>query len=218
MEAKSELTTTQEKVLDFLKGFVRERGYPPTLREIAYHFGLKGPKAPQKTLTLLEKKGYIRRTPGGSRTVEILNPETGRHSGLPYETSLIGQTIAVPIIGRVTAGEPVLALENIEGYIHFDRTFVSSKNVFLLRVQGDSMINAHIQDGDFALVKPQSAADNGEIVVALIEDEATIKRIFQKRDLVRLEPANPTMEPIVVQRGEKKVTIVGKVIGIFRKL
>ena len=98
MEAKSELTTTQEKVLDFLKGFVRERGYPPTLREIAYHFGLKGPKAPQKTLTLLEKKGYIRRTPGGSRTVEILNPETGRHSGLPYETSLIGQTIAVPII------------------------------------------------------------------------------------------------------------------------
>ena len=111
-----------------------------------------------------------------------------------------------------------MAIENIEGYVHLDRTFVSSKNVFLLRVQGDSMIEAHIQDGDFALVKPQSSAENGEIVVALIEDEATIKRIFQKRDLVRLEPANSAMEPIVVQKGEKKVSIVGKVVGIFRKL
>ena len=241
MADKMELTTSQGKVLDFLKNFLGERGYPPTLMEIASHFGLKGPKGPQKTLTILEKKGYIRRTPGGSRTVEILNRETGNHGGLPYQTGLLRNqgvqdsergfayetkfdefptdaTFAVPIIGRVRAGEPVLALGNIEGYIHLDRTFVSSKNVFLLRVQGDSMIEAHIQDGDFALVKPQSNAENGEIVVALIEDEATIKRIFQKRDLVRLEPANPTMEPIVVQKGEKKVTIVGKVIGIFRKL
>jgi repressor LexA len=232
MADKCELTTSQGKVLDFLKNFLGERGYPPTLREIASHFGLKGPKGPQKTLTILEKKGYIRRTPGGSRTVEILKPQTGRPGGLPYEmggqrgvssdTDFIESasvpTFPIPIVGRVTAGEPILALENIEGYIHLDRTFVSSQNVFLLRVQGDSMIEAHIQDGDFALVKPQSNAENGEIVVALIEDEATIKRIFQKRNLVRLEPANPTMEPIVVQKGEKKVTIVGKVIGIFRKL
>lgn len=230
MADKNDLTTTQVNVLNFLKSFVGERGYPPTLREIASHFGLKGPRAPQKTITILEKKGYLRRTPGGSRTIEILEPRVGR----PRDPSsgktgrritddsdhgrVILQTIAVPIIGRVRAGEPVLALENIEGYLHLDRTFVSSKNVFLLRVQGDSMIEAHIQDGDFALVKPQPTAENGEIVVALIEDEATIKKIFQKRDLVRLEPSNPTMEPIVVQKGEKKVTIVGKVIGIFRKL
>ena len=116
------------------------------------------------------------------------------------------------------AGEPILAIENIEGYINLDRSLVSSGDVFLLRVQGDSMIDAHIQDGDFALVKPQPNAENGEIVVALIEDEATIKRIFMKRDLIRLEPANPKMEPIIVKKGEKKVTIVGKVVGIFRKL
>ena len=208
MVEKSKLTTTQENVLIFLKNFVEERGYPPTLREIASHFGLKGPKAPQKTLNILERKGYLRKTPGESRAIEILTPH-------PIHASEI---VSIPIVGRVRAGEPILAIENIEGYIHLDRSFVSSKNVFLLRVQGDSMIEAHIQDGDFALVKPQSNAENGEIVVALIEDEATIKKIFQKRDLIRLEPAHPTMAPIVVRRGEKKVTIVGKVVGIFRKL
>ena len=222
MAENSKLTTTQENVLKFLENFIGERGYPPTLREIASHFGLRGPKAPQKTLHILERKGYIRRTPGGSRTIELLGLEIGSSRALSYEKrfgeSATSATFRIPIVGRVTAGEPILAIENIEGYIHLDRTFVSSKNVFLLRVQGDSMIEAHIQDGDFALVKPQSSVENGEIVVALIEDEATIKRIFQKRDLVRLEPANPTMEPIVVQKGEKKVSIVGKVVGIFRKL
>ncbi|OGP92349.1 MAG: repressor LexA [Deltaproteobacteria bacterium RBG_16_48_10] len=205
---KTKLTTTQEKVFNFLKNFIGDRGYPPTLREIASHYGLKGPRAPQKTLNILERKGYIRRTPGGSRTIEIL--------GSPL--TKMRDVLSVPIVGRVTAGEPILAIENIEGYIHLDRSLVSSNNVFLLRVQGDSMIEAHIQDGDFALVKPQATAEDGEIVVALIEDEATIKRIFQKRDLIRLEPANPAMEPIVVRKGGEKVTIVGKVVGIFRKL
>jgi len=201
------LTSSQKKLLDFLKDFIRKKGFPPTLREIASHFGLKGPKAPQKTLSILERKGYIKKVPGESRAIEVLG-----------SLQALGQTISLPIVGRVRAGEPILALENIEGYINFDRSMVSSEDVFLLRVQGDSMIEAHIQDGDFALVKPQRDADNGEIVVALIEDEATIKRIFKKRDLIRLEPANPKMEPIVVRKGEKKVAIVGKVIGIFRKL
>ncbi len=201
------LTLTQENVLNFLKNFLRDKGFPPTLREIASHFELQGPKGPQKTLNILEKKGYLRRTPGFSRGIEIL--------GYPAPKT---QTLTVPIIGRVTAGEPILAVENIEGYIHFDRNLVSSEDVFLLRVQGDSMIEAHIQDGDFALVKPQKDAENGEIVVALIDDEATIKRIFKKRDLIHLEPANPNMEPIVVKKGEKRVTVVGKVIGIFRKI
>jgi len=240
---REKLTQTQEKALTFLRNFLLEKGFPPTLREIASHFGLKGPKAPQKTLHILERKGYIRKTPGGSRAIEILKPRIGRRSGLPYPKGFVGSgtvptqlgrhsglpykinvgttfvpTISLPIVGRVTAGDPILAIENIEGYVNFDRNLVSSEDVFLLRVKGESMIDAHIQDGDFALVKPQKDAENGEIIVALIDDEATIKRIFKKRDLIRLEPANPTMEPIVIKKGEKKVTIVGKVIGIFRKM
>jgi repressor LexA len=208
LESRNELTPTQEKVFEFLKDFLREKGFPPTLREIASHFGLKGPKGPQKTLNILERKGYIRKFPGGSRAIEILS----------YPQFSLTHILSVPIVGRVRAGEPILAIENIEGYINLDRSLVSSGDVFLLRVQGDSMIEAHIQDGDFALVKPQPNAENGEIVVALIEDEATIKRIFMKRDLIRLEPANPKIEPIIVKKGEKKVTIVGKVVGIFRKI
>ncbi len=208
MKNRKELSSTQGKVLTFLKDYLREKGYPPTLREIASYFGLKGPRAPQKTLSILERKGYLRKIPGGSRAIEILvnPPRTAR------------EILTLPIVGNVRAGEPILAVENIEGYINLDRTLVSSENAFLLRVKGDSMIDAHIQDGDFALVKPQPNAENGEIVVALIEDEATIKRIFKKRDLIRLEPANPQMEPIVVRKGKKKVLIVGKVVGIFRKL
>ena len=208
MESRNKLTVTQEKVFEFLKDFLREKGFPPTLREIASHFGLRGPKAPQKTLNILERKGYIRKVPGGSRAIEILS----------YPQFSLTQILPIPVIGKVRAGEPILAIENIEGYINLDRSLAPSKDVFLLRVEGDSMIDAHIQDGDFALVKPQPNAENGEIVVALIEDEATIKRIFKKRDLIRLEPANPKMEPLVVRRGEKKVTIVGKVVGIFRKI
>ena len=208
MESRNELTATQEKVFNFLKDYLLEKGFPPTLREIASHFGLRGPKAPQKTLTILERKGYIRKVPGVSRAIEILD----------YPQFSLTHILSVPIVGKVKAGEPILAVENIEGYINLDRSLISSRDVFLLRVVGDSMIDAHIQDGDFALVKPQPHVENGEIVVALIEDEATIKRIFQKRDLIRLEPANPKMEPIVVKKGEKKVTIVGKVVGIFRKI
>ena len=203
-----ELTARQKEVFNFLKDYLRKKGFPPTLREIASHFGLKGPKGPQKTLTILERKGYISKVPGGSRAIEILNFP-------PFHSNKV---ISIPIVGNVKAGEPILAIENIEGYIHLDRSLVSSENVFLLRVQGDSMIDAHIQDGDFALVKPQPNAENGEIVVALIDDEATIKKIFKKRDFIHLEPANPSMEPIVVKKGEKRVTIVGKVVGIFRKL
>ena len=212
MDNKRELTPIQKKVLDFLANHSKEKGFPPSLREIGSHFGLKGPKAPQKTLHILERKGYVRRTPGVSRGIEILD-----FPPIPYMMKA-GRILSVPIVGTVRAGEPILAIENIEGYINLDRSLASSENVFLLRVRGDSMIEAHIQDGDFALVKPQPNAESGEIVVALIENEATIKRIFKKRDFIRLEPANPSMEPIVVKKGEKRVTIVGKVIGIFRKM
>lgn len=203
MEKK--LTPKQKELFDFLREFFRKKGFPPTLREIASHFGLKGLRGPQKMLNILEKKGYIRKIPGGSRAIEIM--------GFPS-----GEVIPIPIVGRVRAGEPILAIENVEGYLNFDRNLLTSEDVFLLRVQGDSMIDAHIQDGDFVLVRQQSDAKNGEIVVALIEDEATIKRVFKERDLIRLEPAHPKMEPIVIKKGEKRVTIVGKVVGIFRKL
>lgn len=199
------LTPKQKQLLDFLKDFFLRRGFPPTIREISSNFGLKGLRGPQKMLNILEKKGYIRKIPGRSRTIEIL----GFYSG---------NVVPIPMVGRVRAGEPILAIENIEGYLNFDRHLLSSEDVFLLRVQGDSMIDAHIRDGDFALVKPQSDAENGEIVVALIEDEATIKRLFKERDLIRLEPANPNLEPILLRKGEKNVTIVGKIIGIFRKM
>ena len=208
MAMGNELTARQKEVFEFLKDFLQKKGFPPTLREIAFHFGLRGPKSPQKTLSILERKGFIRKVPGGSRAIEIIS----------FPQFSLTHILSVPIVGKVKAGEPILAVENIEGYINLDRSLASSGDVFLLRVEGDSMIDAHIQDGDFALVKPQPNAENGEIVVALIEDEATIKRIFQKRDLIRLEPANPKMEAIVVKKGEKKVTIVGKVVGIFRKL
>jgi len=224
MQKRTKLTSTQQEVLIFVKKYLTLKGFPPTLREIASHFKLKGPKAPQKTLNILERKGYIRRSPGSSRAIAILDNQS-RHGSLPSGSSVgstkrsvsTGPTLSIPVVGSVRAGDPILAVENIEGYVNFDRSLVSSEDVFLLRVQGDSMIEAHIQDGDFALVKPQANAENGEIVVALIDDEATIKRVFQRRNLIRLEPANPTMEPIVVKRGEKRVSIVGKVIGIFRK-
>ncbi len=219
---RERLTERQEKTFNFLKAFLEEKGFPPTLREIASHFGLRGPRGPQKTLRVLERKGYIRKIPGGSRAIEILKPLIGRTNGLSHKKGLVGlgtgTMVSLPIVGRVTAGEPILAIENIEGYVHFDRSLISSEDVFLLRVKGNSMIDAHIQDGDFALVKPQKDAENGEIVVALVESEATIKRIFKERDFIRLEPANPIMEPIVIKNGEEKVTIVGKVVGIFRKL
>ena len=205
---ENDLTQRQREVLDFLKNFLRKRGFPPTLREIASHLGVKGPRGPQKAVQILERKGYVRRVSRGSRTLELIG----------FSPAQRGEVLSVPIVGRVRAGEPILAVENVEGYISLDRSLLSSENVFLLRVEGDSMIEAHIQDGDFALVKPQPGAENGEIVVALVEDEATIKRLFKKRDLIRLEPANPSMEPIVIKKGEKKVRIVGKVVGIFRKI
>ncbi len=205
---KNELTEKQKELFDFLRDFFIKKGFPPTIREISSHFGLKSPRSSQKKLNILQRKGYIRKTPYGSRAIEILN----------FHRAHLSEVLPIPIIGRVRAGEPVLAVENVEGYINLDRSLVSSEDVFLLRVQGDSMIDTHIQDGDFALVRPQSNAENGEIVVALLEDEATIKRIFMKSDLIRLEPANPNMEPIVVKKGEKKVTIIGKVVGIFRKI
>lgn len=203
---KKKLTARQRAVLSFLIRFLDERGYPPTVREIALHFGLKGPRSPKKRLDALEEKGYIRRRPGKSRAIEVIGASPSRSYRL------------VPLVGKVRPGGPSLALEDFEGNIALDRSLARGDGTFFLRVKGDSMVGDHIKDGDLALVQPQSLVDIGVISVVLIDDEATLKRVYREGDALRLQPSNPNMKPIIVGMGEGRVTIVGKVIGIFRKV
>ena len=203
---KKKLTARQREVLSFLNQFLEERGYPPTVREIALHFGLKGPRSPKKRLDALEEKGYIRRRPGKSRAIEVIKASPSRSYRL------------VPLVGKVRAGGPSLALEDFEGNIALDRSLARGDGTFFLRVKGDSMVGDHIKNGDLALVRPQSLVDNGGIFVVLIDDEATLKRVYREGDALRLQPSNPNMKPIIVGMGEGRVTIVGKVVGIFRKV
>jgi repressor LexA len=177
---------------------------PPTLREIATHLGISGTLGAQKHLTALERKGYIRKEPGSSR---------GIMPAVPAPSS-----IPVPIVGTVRAGSLQLALEEIEGYVALDRSTVRGDDCFLLRVKGDSMVNAAILNGDLALVRPQSFAENRDIVVAMVDGEATLKRFFREEDAIRLQPENPAMEPIVVRAEEGEVVVIGRVIGIHRSL
>jgi len=201
---KRKLTARQRQVLSFLIRFLKERGYPPTVREIARHFGLKGPRSPKKRLDALEEKGYIRRRPGKSRAIEVMEISSSYR--------------LVPVVGRVRAGDPSLAFEDFQVEIVLDRSLAGGNETFFLRVKGDSMIGDHIRDGDLALVVPQSVVENGEIAVVLIDDEATVKRVFSEGETLRLQPSNPTVDPIVVDRGKGRVTIVGKVVGIFRRV
>ena len=203
---KPPLTETQQKVLDHLIEFTRERGFPPTVREIARHFRLAGPRAIQKHLDRIAEKGYIRRSPHSARGIGI--------AGRPAA----GASRLVPIAGRVRAGALSLAAEDIEGHVALDRSLARRPNSFLLRVEGDSMIGAHIAEGDLALVKPQPNAENGDIVVALVGDEATIKRLHKSGVAVTLRPENPRYRPIVIKGSEREVRIVGKVVAIIRDL
>jgi repressor LexA len=205
-KGKRKLTARQREILSFLIRFLNEMGYPPTVREIAFHFGLKGPRSPKKRLDALEEKGYIRRRPGKSRAIEVIGGSHSRSSRL------------VPLVGTVRAGGLSLAFEDLEGTLALDRSLTGGDETFFLRVKGDSLIGDHIKDGDLALVYPQSMVENGEIAVVLIDDEATLKRVYREGDALRLLPSNPTMKPIIVGMGEGRVTIVGKVIGIFRKV
>jgi len=207
MYTQAILTERQKKVFEFLKKYIEEKGFPPTLREIASHFGLRGPRGPQKILNTLEKKGFIKKSPGISRAIEILNPTMGSFKNV----------VAVPIAGRIRAGEPIIPQEEIEGFVYFDRKLVSSEDMFLLRVNGDSMLGAHIVDGDFALVNPRTEIRNGDIVVALIEDDVTLKRFFKDKKTIRLEAENPNFATIVIKKEERRIRILGKLVGIFRK-
>lgn len=200
------LTAKQQMVFDFIRQHILENGYPPTVREIAAGLKLSGPNSAKKFLDILQRKGVIRRRPGISRGIELRDD--------PRRTAVR----LVPIVGTIRAGEPLPAVENIEGTIAVDVSFARSDGMFFLRVQGDSMIDAHIQDGDFALIRPQNRVEQGEIAAVLVGEEATIKYVFRERNALRLQPANAAMEPILVPAGSRDVRIIGKLVGIYRNM
>jgi repressor LexA len=200
-----DLSHRQTDILEFIKRVIRQKGYPPSVREIGDAVGLMSSSTVHGHLQTLEEKGYIRRDPTKPRAIEILDSSSDINEK---------KTVSVPIIGRVTAGLPILAQENIEDTFPIPVDLVNSDSVFMLRVKGESMIEAGIMDGDLILVRQQNLARNGEIVVALIGDEATVKRFFKEKTLVRLQPENSMMEPIYSQ----DVSVLGKVIGVFRIL
>ncbi|MEC2221780.1 transcriptional repressor LexA, partial [Bacillus subtilis] len=199
------LSKRQLDILRFIKAEVKSKGYPPSVREIGEAVGLASSSTVHGHLARLETKGLIRRDPTKPRAIEILDEEVD----IPQS-----QVVNVPVIGKVTAGSPITAVENIEEYFPLpDRMVPPDEHVFMLEIMGDSMIDAGILDKDYVIVKQQNTANNGEIVVAMTEDdEATVKRFYKEDTHIRLQPENPTMEPIILQN----VSILGKVIGVFR--
>lgn len=202
----SKLSNRQQAILQFIKNEVRDKGYPPSVREIGEAVGLASSSTVHGHLDRLEKKGLIRRDPTKPRAIEIL--------GGDESLSMFAHSIAkVPIVGKVTAGEPITATENIEDYFPLPSHMVNDQPVFMLTVSGDSMIEAGIHNGDYVVVRQQQTANNGDIVVAMTEEnEATVKTFYKEKDHIRLQPENPALKPLLL----KRVTILGKVIGLFR--
>jgi repressor LexA len=197
------LTPRQQQVYDFLGAYIERHQYPPSFREISAHLGVRGNPAVLSHLEALERKGYIRREPGSSRGIVLIREK-------PPEVRQI------PVIGTVRAGAPALAVEDIQGYYPLEKMQLRG-GTFFLRVRGDSMINDAIMEGDLALIRPQATAENGDIVVAMINGEATLKRFHREKDHIRLQPRNPNMEAIIIPAGEE-VTIIGKAIKIIRDI
>lgn len=197
------ITEKQSEILEYIKQQILERGFPPAVREICEAVHLKSTSSVHSHLETLEKNGYIRRDPTKPRAIEILDDSF----------NLTRREMAqVPIIGRVAAGEPLLAEQNIEDYFPIPVEKLPNAQTFLLRVRGDSMVNAGIFDRDYILVEQRNTAENGEIVVALVEDGATVKRFFKEDGHYRLQPENDAMEPIILE----EVTVLGKMIGLLR--
>jgi len=205
-----DLTPRQREIFDYIKKSVIKMGRPPSLREIGEKFGINSTNGVRSALEALERKGFIRRNRYQSRGIDILKEAPEHLDDSQLQT--------VPIIGRVAAGMPLWAEQNIEGNFYVDRTFVTGEHIFALRVQGDSMKDAGIFDGDFVLVRRQQTAQKGEIVVAQIEDEATVKRFYPERKRIRLEPENSDFGPIIVEKGTPGFSIAGKVVGLLRKM
>jgi repressor LexA len=201
------MSKRQEAILTFIKEEVRSKGYPPSVREIGEAVGLASSSTVHGHLARLENKGLIRRDPTKPRAIEIL--ETG--DAIPK-----ADVLQVPVVGKVTAGQPITAVENIEEYFPLPDQYGSSDDqLFMLEIMGESMIEAGILNGDYVVVRQQSTANNGEIVVAMTEeDEATVKRFFKESGHFRLQPENPSMDPIIVDQ----VSILGKVVGVYRHI
>ncbi len=204
-----DLSSKQLDILNFIKSQTQLKGYPPSVREICKAVDLKSTSTVHGHLAKLEKKEYIRRDPSKPRAIEILD----KYKEFSLNENV--EIINVPIVGRVTAGEPILAVENIEDTFPLPSHLLKgSDSPFMLTVKGESMINAGIHDGDYILVQQQNVAENGDIVIALLNQEATVKRFFKEKDYIRLQPENDFMAPILT----KDVSILGKVIGLYRKL
>jgi repressor LexA len=201
-----ELTRRQREVLNFIISFARKHGFQPSMREIGEKFGIRSTHGVHRHLQALQKKGYLKRPVGQGRALEL------RHFAPPRGS------LEIPVLAKVAAGEPLLAVENIEETLVVDQSLVKGKDSFFLRVQGESMIGAHILDADYVLVKPQPSAENGDIVVALMEDEATVKRFYKKGKTVQLKPENPAFKAIEVDEKDGRFQIIGKVVGVFRQL
>jgi repressor LexA len=195
-------TDRQQQVLHYIQSHIDNDGYPPTIREICTHLGVSGTVSATRHLDALEKKGYIKRD-SSSRGIALTTPAT--------------ESASLPIAGTVQAGALTPALEDITGYISVDRAFLHGGR-FFLRVTGDSMINACICEKDLVLVRPQPSADNRDIVVAMVDGEATVKRFFRENGAIRLQPENPDMAAIIIADGPGDVAIIGKVVGVYRDL
>lgn len=201
--ANGKISNKQKEILEYIKQEILNRGYPPAVREICEAVGLKSTSSVHSHLETLEKNGYIRRDPTKPRAIEIIDDNFNLTRR---------EVVNVPVVGRVAAGEPLLAFENIENYFPIPMEFMPNKEAFMLKVKGESMINVGIYDGDQILVQKQSDARNGEIVVAMVEDSATVKTFYKEDGYYRLQPENDTMDPIIV----KDCQILGKVFGVFR--
>ncbi len=197
------LNAQEERVFEYIKKQIKHTGYPPSVREICSALGFKSTSSAHQYIWRLAEKGYISKKDLKTRAIKIVGTES---------------TIALPIVGKVAAGEPILAQENIEDYLSIGESFFKKSalenDVFILKVQGESMINAGINDGDYIIVSKQKIARNGQIIVAMIDGEATVKTYYREKNFIRLQPENDTMEPIITN----SVEVVGKVIGLFRKI
>lgn len=198
------LNEREKSILAFIKEETRKKGYPPSVREIGFAVGLKSSSTVHGYLAQLEEKGFIRRNPATPRAIEILDDDS-----IPINKEMVN----IPLVGRITAGTPILAQESIEDVFPLPLDLVRAEDTFMLNVSGDSMVGAGILDGDMLIVKRQNYANNGEIVAALLEDEATVKRYYKEADRIRLQPENEYMEPIF----SDNVVILGKVVGLIRQ-
>jgi len=209
MARERDMTDRQRQVLDFIKAEVRRQGFPPTVRDIGEAVGLSSSSTVHAHLSALEAKGLIRRDPSKPRALEVLDREIA-----PLQQLHVRNVVELPVVGAVAAGTPILAEENVESTIALPTEVVRDDSTFVLRVKGDSMVDAGILDGDYVVVRQQATADNGDIVVAMLEDEATVKRFYREADRIRLQPENPTMDPIYA----RDVSVLGKVVAVFRRM